>query len=83
MDFPYADAQPGDKGCGAGSPTPLEDMASQAETSPLLQGVCFLAMENSPLGVLEKLQPAFVIVHDPDVTFVRQLEVRIPNCLLP
>ena len=58
-------------------------MASQAETSPLLQGVCFLAMENSPLGVLEKLQPAFVIVHDPDITFVRQLEVRIPFCLLP
>jgi hypothetical protein len=49
---------------------------SAIEPSPLLEGVHFFALEGKDMGVLWKVRPAFVIVYDPDIAFVRQLEVR-------
>lgn len=50
-------------------------MDGDGETSPLLQNVHFLAVDGKDMGVLWEVQPVFVIVYNPDISFVRQLEV--------
>lgn len=49
----------------------------EVEISPLLQNVHFCALDGKDMGVLWDVHPAFVIVYDPDISFVRQLEVNL------
>lgn len=42
----------------------------------LLKDVEFYALDSRQESILWDVKPAFVVVYDPDVTFVRQLEVR-------
>lgn len=49
---------------------PAEDLG------PLLRGVRFAALDAHQEGVLWDVCPAFVIMYDPDVAFIRQLEVQ-------
>ncbi len=44
------------------------------------QGVVFHALESRNDGVLWDVQPAFVVMVDSDVAFVRQLEVTHTIC---
>lgn len=46
-----------------------------AEEGPLLQGFHFVAMEDAHECLLHELQPAFVILYDLDLAWIRQLEV--------
>ena len=41
----------------------------------LLKDVTFYALDSRQETILWDVKPAFVVVYDPDVTFVRQLEV--------
>eukprot|EP00884_Botryococcus_braunii_P016193 jgi/Botrbrau1/3257/Bobra.174_1s0029.1 len=43
--------------------------------SEVLQGVKFRALENRDESTLFDVQPAFVVMYDPDIAFIRQLEV--------
>ena len=52
------------------------------EQSPLLEGVCFHALESRNDGILWDCAPACVIMYDSDVAIVRQLEVRDSYCCL-
>ena len=47
----------------------------EAECDEALRGFAFTALENHDEGILEQLQPLYVIMYDPDISFVRQLEV--------
>lgn len=58
-----------------GSITAGGEAAVEGEESPLLKGVHFCALDGRDMGVLWDVQPAFVIMYDPDIAFVRQLEV--------
>lgn len=42
----------------------------------LLKDVIFYALDSRQESILWDVKPSFVIVYDPDITFVRQLEVR-------
>lgn len=44
-----------------------------------LQGVVFHALESRDESVLFDVQPAFVVMYDPDISFIRQLEVASPR----
>jgi hypothetical protein len=44
----------------------------------LLKDVVFYALDSRQESILWDVKPAFVVVYDPDVTFVRQLEVQPP-----
>lgn len=46
----------------------------------LLKNVVFYALDSRQESILWDVKPAFVVVYDPDVTFVRQLEVRNTIC---
>ena len=46
----------------------------------LLKNVVFYALDSRQESILWDVKPAFVVVYDPDVTFVRQLEVRHTIC---
>lgn len=46
----------------------------------LLKDVVFYALDSRQESILWDVKPAFVVVYDPDVTFVRQLEVQPPSC---
>ena len=48
----------------------------------LLKDVEFYALDSRQESILWDVQPVFVVVYDPDVTFVRQLEVRHHVCCL-
>ena len=52
------------------------DKQEDGETSPLLENVHFVAIDGKDMGLLWEVQPAFVIVYNPDISFVRQLEVQ-------
>lgn len=45
----------------------------------LLKDVVFYALDSRQESILWDVNPAFVVVYDPDVTFVRQLEVQRPS----
>ena len=45
--------------------------------SPLLRDVFFHSLDGKDMGILWEAQPCFVVMYDPDVAFVRQLEVRL------
>ena len=47
----------------------------EEDGGPLLRGVCFAALDSHQEGLLWDVCPAFVVMYDPDVTFIRQLEV--------
>ena len=42
----------------------------------LLKDVVFYALDSRQESILWDVKPGFVVVYDPDVTFVRQLEVQ-------
>lgn len=46
-----------------------------AEEEQALLGFAFTSLENHDEGILEQLQPLCVVMYDPDIAFVRQLEV--------
>ena len=48
----------------------------------LLKDVEFYALDSRQESILWDVKPAFVVVYDPDVTFVRQLEVQPNTCTL-
>ena len=50
---------------------------SSEELPEILQNVHFLALEGKDTGLLWKVKPTFILVHDPDIAFVRQIEVRL------
>ena len=54
-----------------------EKAATEQESSPLLDEVHFVSLESREAGILWEVKPIFVVMYDPDVAFVRQLEVRI------
>lgn len=59
-----------------------EKKDDEGETSPLLQNVHFVAIDGKDMGVLWEIQPIFIIVYNPDISFVRQLEVKTDSdCL--
>ena len=59
-----------------------EKKDDEGETSPLLQNVHFVAIDGKDMGVLWEVQPTFIIVYNPDISFVRQLEVKTDSdCL--
>jgi len=45
----------------------------------LLKDVVFYALDSRQESILWDVKPVFVVVYDPDVTFVRQLEVQQPS----
>ena len=47
----------------------------------LLKDVEFYALDSRQESILWDVQPVFVVVYDPDVTFVRQLEVCHDSCM--
>lgn len=47
----------------------------EEDRGPLLRGVCFAALDSHQEGLLWDVCPAFVVMYDPDVAFIRQLEV--------
>ena len=53
-------------------------VAEQAEQG-LLKDVEFYALDSRQESILWDVKPAFVVVYDPDVTFVRQLEVQLAD----
>ena len=65
-----------------------EEGAKGGEGAPLLKGVQLLALEAHEEGALWDLRPCFVVLFDPDIAVIRQLEVRQlapppPRPLLP
>ena len=52
-------------------------IAGTEDDEGLLKGVEFYALDSRQESILWDVKPAFVIVYDPDVTLVRQLEVRL------
>lgn len=49
--------------------------ADAASDEGLLKDVEFYALDSRQESILWDVQPVFVVVYDPDITFVRQLEV--------
>ena len=49
----------------------------------LLKDVVFYALDSRQESILWDVKPGFVVVYDPDVTFVRQLEVQPPSFARP
>jgi hypothetical protein len=47
----------------------------EEDRGPLLRGVHFAALDAHQEGLLWDVCPAFVVMYDPDVAFIRQLEV--------
>ncbi len=57
--------------------------AVDEELGRLLQGVAFAALESHQEGELWAARPAFVVMYDPDIAFIRQLEARLPSSTCP
>ncbi|KAL0051045.1 hypothetical protein WJX82_001096 [Trebouxia sp. C0006] len=56
--------------------TPHATQAAGGESEEgLLKDVVFYALDSRQESILWDVKPAFVVVYDPDVTFVRQLEI--------
>ena len=55
---------------------------TQRDDSEVVNGCAFCSLEGHDEGVLERLQPRYVVMYDPDIAFVRQLEV-ITSCVVP
>jgi hypothetical protein len=53
----------------------LAGAEAEEDRGPLLRGVCFAALDSHQEGLLWDVCPAFVVMYDPDVAFIRQLEV--------
>ncbi len=47
----------------------------EEDVGPLLRGVHFLALEARGEGALWDLRPSFVVLFDPDIGVIRELEV--------
>ncbi len=56
-------------GCNAVQEEAAEDLG------PLLQGVLFAALDSHDEGLLWDVCSRFVVMYDPDIAFIRQLEV--------
>lgn len=52
-----------------------EGEAEGRREAPLLEGVQLLALEAHEEGALWDLRPCFVVLFDPDIAVIRQLEV--------
>ena len=61
--------------CHAHLPKRLGLTADAESDEGLLQDVEFYALDSRQESILWDVQPVFVVVYDPDITFVRQLEV--------
>ena len=48
-----------------------------AAESPMMRGVMFYALESQQESLVWQVQPTHVILYDPDIPFIRQLEVSI------
>ena len=48
---------------------------AKRDDSEVVDGCAFCALDSHEEGVLERLQPRVVVMYDPDIAFVRQLEV--------
>ena len=81
---PPLETAPGNAADGADAPAAggedAEPLQQEAAQSAMLQGVVFHALESRNDGVLWDVQPAFVVMVDSDVAFVRQLEVTHTIC---
>ena len=53
----------------------IVDAQEEEDAAKILENVHFLALEGKDTGLLWQVRPAYIIVHDPDVSFVRQIEV--------
>ena len=53
-----------------------EEGAEAAPESPMMRGVMFYALESQQESLVWQVQPTHVILYDPDIPFIRQLEVR-------
>ena len=51
-----------------------------AAESPMMRGVMFYALESQQESLVWQVQPTHVILYDPDIPFIRQLEVSILEC---
>ena len=60
-------------------------LVGSTEEDGLLKDVVFYALDSRQETILWDVKPSFVIVYDPDITFVRQLEVNASRheCLRP
>ena len=58
-----------------------EQKEEAGKAAGLLQDVYFCALDSKDVGVLWEIEPAYVIVYDPDISFVRQLEVLLTQPL--
>ena len=60
-------------------------LVGSTEEDRLLKDVVFYALDSRQETILWDVKPSFVIVYDPDITFVRQLEVNASSheCLGP
>ncbi len=67
----------------------LADTAGEVDKEPpdegLSQFVRFYNLESREEGILWDTKPSYVIMYDPDMAFIRQLEVMTPThpCLWP
>ena len=57
----------------------LAEPAEEPE-APLLEGVRVLALDSHEDGQAWSPPPGFVVMYDPDIAFIRQLEVRACCC---
>ena len=53
------------------------------EGQEMLRGFAFTALDDHDEGILERLRPMAVVMYDPDIAFVRQLEVITSPSPLP
>lgn len=51
-------------------------MEEEKAVPDILQNVHFLALEGKDTGMLWEIRPAYILVHDPDIALVRQIEVH-------
>ena len=49
---------------------------ASAPVSPMMRGVMFYALESQQESLVWQVQPTHVVLYDPDIAFIRQLEVR-------
>lgn len=59
------------------------EAAQASETEGVGRFVRFYNLESKEEGILWDVKPSYVIMYDPDMAFIRQIEVRFPVCTRP
>ena len=62
-------------GAGAAQPNAACSKGEEAADICSSRGFTFTALDSHDPGILERLQPGYVVMYDPDIAFIRQLEV--------